>query len=90
MKTTSLKFNEKEWEILEQLSRDNGYSSVYSFLMDHIRENIIKGRKYKDLEDRITELEEKVNKLDDLWFKLSLKIDRAISEINDIKNRRRW
>jgi len=87
MKSTTLKFKEDEWKILEKISKQNGYSSVYSFLMDQIR-TMIKNKEYRDLEDRIRELEEKVNKLDDLHFKLYLKINRLYSEINDIKKRK--
>lgn len=79
----ALKFNEKEWEILQKFAKESGYSSVYSFLMDYIRENIIRKERYGDIIKRIERLEEKVENLE----KLYVIIEKIKLDIESIKNK---
>jgi len=85
MKMVALKFNEKEWEILQKLAKEAEYSSVYSFLMDYIRENIIRKERYGDILKRLEKLEEKVENLE----KLYVIIEQLKLEIKDLKEKLR-
>jgi len=86
MKLVALKFNEKEWEILEKLTKESGYKSVYSFLMDYIRENVIRRERYGDILERLEKLEEKVNNLE----KLYVMIEQLKLEIKEMKKLGLW
>ncbi len=83
MRQVSLKFDEKEWEILQKLAKEAGYGSVYSFLMNYIRENIIRKEKYGDILQRLEKLEEKVDNLE----KLYIIIEQLKLEIKNLKKR---
>jgi len=81
----ALKFNEKEWEILQKIAKEAEYRSVYSFLMDYIRENIIRKERYGDIIQRLEKLEEKVENLE----KLYVIIEQLKLEIKDLKEKLR-
>jgi len=88
MGNVTLKFNKKEWEILQKLAKEAGYNSVYSFLMDYIRENIIRKEKYGDVLQRLEKLEERIENLEKLYViieKLKLEIKELKEKIEKIK-----
>jgi len=89
MKGVTLKFNENEWETLQNLAKKSGYSSVYSFLMDYIRENIIRKKRYGDILQRLEKLEEKIKNLEKLYIIIEqLKLE--IKELKEKIEKPRW